>query len=388
MAGDVPELGATDDPATLIPGDPAVLRSAGGTYHRYAGMLRDAAAGLGQVAAPEGWSGPAADGFRAAFHPEPRRWQDAATAFVEAARAVDDHAAALEWARGRAGDAVARWAAAGAASEAARTQYDRAIAAGATPTPFVDPGETARVDAQAVLTQARRHVRESGDRSAAVVTAACAAAPSAPGFWGRLADGTGAVAADAGNALASVGNALLGHPADVAAMVAGGALATVSAVGVVGSVALDATGVGAVGGVPLGGLSAAGVATGVGIAGVGAADVVQHAVTDDRVAPFSVAADADAGADVPLSPTERITTAGVPGGQERVRELPDEQAVEDLYDDLARDGSPVEWNRYSGETPLRLDDGTEIGLRQSTRHGSTIDVKLPNGEQWKVHIPR
>ena len=161
--------------------------------------------------------------------------------------------------------------------------------------PFVDPGDAARADAQRLLAEARQHVRDSGDRSAAPVTAACATAPTAPGSWGELADGAGVVAAGAGNALASVGNALLRNPLDAVAVVGGGALAAVSAAGVVGSVALDATGVGAVAGVPLGGLSLAGMATGVGIAGVGAADAIAHAVGDDRVAPFTVAADADAG---------------------------------------------------------------------------------------------
>lgn len=246
----MPELGASEDPAALIPGDPVVLRTAGATYRRYALTLEDASTGLGRVGTPEGWSGPAADGFRAAFAPEPRRWQDAATAFGDAARATDDHAAALEWARGRAAEAVIRWREAQMASATARAQYDRAIANGAAPVPFLDPGDGARADAQRLLAQARQHVRDSGDRSAAVVTAACAAAPAAPGFWSELADGAGAVAAEAGNALASVGNALLRNPLDVAAVVGGGALAAVSAAGVVGSVALDATGIGAVAGVP------------------------------------------------------------------------------------------------------------------------------------------
>ena len=336
------ELGATEGPDALIPGSPVVLRTAGETYRRYARMLGDAAAGLGRTGTPEGWSGPAADSFRSAFAPEPRRWQDAATAFGDAARAVDDHATALEWAQDRAGEAVVRWREAEGVSAAARAQHDPAL-------PFVDPGDGARVVAQSVLDEARRHVRESGDRSAALVTAACATAPAAPGFWGELADGAGAVAGEIGNASASLGNALLNHPADVAAMAGGGALAAVSAAGVVGSLALDATGVGAVGGVPLGGLSLAGVATGVGIAGVGAADVITHAGGDDRVAPFTVAADADAGEDVPLAPADRLTTVGVPGAQERIRELPDEQAVEELYDELAEDGTPVQWNGYSGQ---------------------------------------
>ena len=92
----MPELGATEDLTALIPGNPVVLRTAGATYRRYALTLEDASAGLARVGTPEGWSGPAADGFRAAFAPEPRRWQDAAAAFGEAARAADDHATALE----------------------------------------------------------------------------------------------------------------------------------------------------------------------------------------------------------------------------------------------------------------------------------------------------
>ncbi|GAA4932789.1 putative T7SS-secreted protein [Actinomycetospora succinea] len=383
------ELGATEDPAALGPGDPVVLRTAGATYRRYAQMLGDAATGLGRIGTPEGWSGPAADGFRSAFALEPQRWQDAAAAFGEAARAVGDHAGAIDWARGRAGEAILRWQEAQATSITARARYDETVAAGAAPVPFVDPGEDARADAQAILAQAREHVRDSGDAAAGVVTAACTGAPAAPGFWGELADGAGAVAAGLGNASASLGNALLDHPANVAAMLGGGALAGLSAVGVAGSIGVTATGVGAPVGAPLGALSATGVATGAAIAGLGAADTVQHALTDDRVAPFRVAADADAGDDAPLSPADRLTTVGVPGGQERVRELPDEQAIENLYDELTEGGgTPVEWNGYRGVPPLRLEDGTEIGLRQSTKHGSTIDIKLPNGEQWKVHIPR
>ena len=274
------------------------------------------------------------------------------------------------------------------ASTTARAQHDQAIAAGAAPVPFVDPGGGARADALWLLAEARQHVRDSGDRSAAVVTAACAGAPAAPGFWGDLAGGAGAVAAEAGNALASVGNALLRNPLDAVAVVGGGALAAVSAAGVVGSVALDATGIGAVAGVPLGGLSLAGVATGVGIAGVGAADAIAHAVGDDRVAPFTVAADADAGSDIPLAPAERIPTVGEPGRNPNIRQLPDEQAVRELYEELAEGGSPVSWAGYDGSS-VRLSDGTEIGLRGgSGSGGTTLDARLPNGEQWKVHIPR
>ena len=169
---------------------------------------------------------------------------------------------------------------------------------------------------------------------------------------------------EAGNALASVGNALLRNPLDAAAVVGGGALAAVSAAGVVGSVALDATGVGAVAGVPLGGLSLAGVATGVGIAGVGAADAIAHAVGDDRVAPFTVAADADAGDDVPLAPAERIPTVGDPGDTGARPRAPDEQAVERPLRRARRGRHACRAGTATrGSHRCSLPDGTEIGLR-------------------------
>lgn len=278
-----------------------------------------------------------------------------------------------------------RWLEGEAESTAAQAQDDQG--AGAVPVPLVDPGEDARTEARVLLRDARRHVRESGDVSAAVVTAACGAAPVAPGFRGELADGAGAVAAGLGNAGASLGNALLGHPGNVAAMLGGGALAGISAIGVAGSVGATATGVGAPVGVPLGAASTAGVAAGAAIAGLAAADTVQHAVTDDRVAPFTVATDADAEEVTPLPPASRIPTVGEEGRNPGVRTLATEQEIEDLYDELAADGTPVSWNSYPGPA-VRLPDGTEIGLRgQSQSGGTTMDARLPSGERWKVHLP-
>ncbi|MFC5137042.1 hypothetical protein ACFPK1_02265 [Actinomycetospora rhizophila] len=170
-------------------------------------------------------------------------------------------------------------------------------------------------------------------------------------------------------------------------MLGGGALAGVSAVGVAGSVGVTATGVGAPVGVPFGALSAAGVATGAAMAGLGAADTVQHALTDDRVAPFTVATDADAGSDAPLPPAEQLRSVGEPGKNRNVRQLPTSGDVEALYEDLADGAEPTSWTNYSGRV-VRLSDGTEIGLRDEARSpGTTIDARLPNGERWKIHIP-
>ncbi|MDF2978264.1 MAG: hypothetical protein K0S40_2992, partial [Actinomycetospora sp.] len=127
----------------------------------------------------------------------------------------------------------------------------------------------------------------ANEAAARAIQAAVDALPGAPPATTPQAGGPGlgAALAGAGNIAASLGNAALHHPTSALALVGGGVLAGLSAVGVAGGTAATATGVGAPVGVPLGGLSAAGVAAGVGLAGAGAIDLTQHALGDDRVAP-------------------------------------------------------------------------------------------------------
>ncbi|WP_190812610.1 hypothetical protein [Saccharopolyspora pogona] len=88
------------------------------------------------------------------------------------------------------------------------------------------------------------------------------------------------------NDLASVGNAILNHPTDVAMAAAGIGLMAVSAGGEGLGIALDATGVGAIGGVPLNAVSAAGIATGATMVGAAAMNIATNAAGDDRVEPL------------------------------------------------------------------------------------------------------
>jgi hypothetical protein len=61
-------------------------------------------------------------------------------------------------------------------------------------------------------------------------------------------------------------------------------------------------------GVPLAGLSAAGVAAGAGLAGAGAIDLTRHALGDDRVTPFQVNEETGGGAATPpFDPPGEIT---------------------------------------------------------------------------------
>lgn len=307
------ELGETGDATLLVPGRPELLHEVAWSLGGRADELTEAGRGLARIAAPEGWSGPAADRFRRAFTVQPERWAEAGDAHRSAADAIEAYAATLEGAQRDAADAVGLWDDAQRRSATARAAYDQQAATTlAPPASFVDPADADRQAAVASLAAARERVREAGDRAAAAVSAAGDQAPQSGGFWSDLASGAGTVAAQVGNAAASIGNAALHHPGAVTALAGGAALTAVSAVGFAGGVALDATGVGTVGGLPLGAASAAGVATGVGLAGAGAIDLALNARTNDQVAPFRVAqdsgpSDGSTAPDPPFDPPTRIT---------------------------------------------------------------------------------
>jgi hypothetical protein len=85
------------------------------------------------------------------------------------------------------------------------------------------------------------------------------------------------------NGLASVGNAMLQHPLDTAGLVGGAALTMISSAGEVGGLMLDATGIGAVIGVPANVVSAAGIAVGGTMMVASIGDLARHSATDDQV---------------------------------------------------------------------------------------------------------
>jgi len=94
---------------------------------------------------------------------------------------------------------------------------------------------------------------------------------------------------------ASFGSAMAHHPGDVAVLMAGIALMGVGAGGEVLGGALDATGIGALGGVPLNVASAGVIDAGAGVAAVAVGDLGRHAATDDRVSPMEGRADGGSG---------------------------------------------------------------------------------------------
>lgn len=303
------ELGQTDDPRALIPGDPAAVGNDASSLAIYGDLLHDAAAGLRRIDTADGWSGAAADNFRAAFRGHPDKWQRAGDAFHNAAAALDTYATTLSETQQRAADAIQLWNRARAATTNAQVQHaadvQRAqqnaaaqsangIATIAPAIPFVDAGEPIRQEARRLLDTARGRLKAAGDAAGRVVGEARDKAPSAPSFWskagnflGEIGQGAQNVGAHVVNGLASLGNSAVSHPGDMLAAAAGVALTAVSAGGEGLGVALDATGVGAIAGVPLNAVSLAGITAGAGLTTVAMADIARHAAGDNQVSPMN-----------------------------------------------------------------------------------------------------
>ncbi|NUQ97740.1 MAG: hypothetical protein HOY79_14690 [Streptomyces sp.] len=294
------ELGQTSDPRELVPGAPDSLTTTAQSLLAYGDVLVEAGEGLAKIDTADGWRGEAGDAFRDRFHGQPTRWIEAGNEFHAAANALYDYVYTLRAAQQRAGEAITQFARGEAATKAAKSAYEQQVNQARSKgdnseIPFNDPGEADRAAARGNLDTARSNVDSAGHTAATLVKKATESAPERPGFWSKVGDffsDAGEELLDGGkmvvNDLASFGNAMLQHPGDSAAMLGGMLLAGVSAGGEGVGVLLDATGAGAIAGVPLNVVSAAGIATGVGMAGAGALDLAQHATSDSAVEPLQM----------------------------------------------------------------------------------------------------
>lgn len=139
-------LGCTTDPVALVPGSVSALADLLWQLRDYADALVTAGDGLARIDTEAGWSGEAADGFREAYHAQPRRWREAGDSFVEAAAAVDRYASTLSWAQARAVEAIELHA---------QGEQQTAQASSSIP-PYDDPGEACREAARELLQHAPR----------------------------------------------------------------------------------------------------------------------------------------------------------------------------------------------------------------------------------------
>lgn len=363
-----------------LPGDPDAVLAASRELTRAADGL--AAAREGLVARARSitadWTGRAAPAALARIEQDARALQQAAGVAARAAAPLATYAeelrqAQLDYARGEQIllDGRTALAAVGAgavpAADAAREAASRTLS---DATLLIDQAEERALVANETAARALRE-------ASAGLGAASSPAPPA---------GRSSALADFGNAAASFGNAALRNPLDGLAVIGGGALATVSAVGLAGSVAIDATGVGAVVGIPAGGAAAAGVVGGVGLAGAGLIGLALHAGTDSRVTPFQT----NVSVEHPDAERveDRVSTVGTPGRSRGVRVVETDGEIREVFDELSEGGVDMTPDDYNGRI-VRLPDGTTVGLREVARSapGATIETTFPDGRRSrKVHV--
>lgn len=216
------ELGTTEDPRALVPGDPeGVAADATALAERAATVARtgEALRRIGTGA----WTGPASDAWREHHDEDAVRWFRGADSLDAAARALAGHAEALRRAQSEAGRAITAWR----AGEAATADVERRVAAGASPPP-VDPGADARGRAVEILSTARTEVQRSGEEVASVLRGEAVLAPRDSqkqtdadfygGIWDSIsgaAEGAWTVVSNPALAAAGVVQAAA-HPADTA----------------------------------------------------------------------------------------------------------------------------------------------------------------------------
>lgn len=78
---------------------------------------------------------------------------------------------------------------------------------------------------------------------------------------------------------------------------------------------------------------------------------------------------------------------GKPGKGGPIKHVPDQKALEDLFDTLSHGGETIAPGTYPGVVK-KLPDGTIVRMRDwsGKTHDATIDVTLPDGKRIKVHI--
>jgi RHS repeat-associated protein len=209
LGADVPELqlGQTSDPAQLVHGDPAAIRSCASRLRTFSAAFGQTAEGLTGLDAGH-WSGRAADAFRGKFAPHPAKWRDASSATEDASGALETYAAAVASAQGTARQAIEMYAAAQQVTASAQAVYQQQVTAYASaaqlydarlaagtdpgarpvePAAFSDPGASLRAQAQELLGQARSARDTAAARAAATISNAAGQAPAEPSFWSQVA---------------------------------------------------------------------------------------------------------------------------------------------------------------------------------------------------------
>ncbi|MFF0478334.1 putative T7SS-secreted protein [Streptomyces sp. NPDC004284] len=210
MGADVAEmeLDETEDPKKIIYGSVSKLRA----NAQHLGDLRTNFDKVGKGIKgldSSAIKGQAAEAFGESVAQEPPKWFKAADAFEKAQNALTRFAETVEWAQGRAEEAIADYKAAKKASEDARTaynakvdEYNAAVKAEKDelpprPSGFTDPGEAGVKAAYDKVVEARQQRNEAAERAHAAITAARDAAPPKPSYAEQVGDGIQGLQIDA-----------------------------------------------------------------------------------------------------------------------------------------------------------------------------------------------
>lgn len=180
------QLGETEDPKELIPGNPEAVQESARSLRSQGDKFEATGETLGQVRISN-WFGQASDSFWDKFEPEKIKWYRAADAMREAATQLEQHGETVSWAQDQAQEAIDLWKRGEQATAQAKAQHaadvakfnqeqtDFADSGGVNvmaprPPEFSDPGEELRQRAQEVLDRAREQLSERGDAVAGALS--------------------------------------------------------------------------------------------------------------------------------------------------------------------------------------------------------------------------
>ena len=372
-------LGESGDP---VPGDPEAVALLGLTLRGTADDIRRETGEVQALSSVESWKSDAAGRFRdaaddavgdlrKAFH----RYDVAAGAMGTAVRdgSDADWASALAHAQavslkalrdGQNADADHRAAGQQLKSLPPGTSQDDPDAASAHRRQQAAQGA---LDAAKRLLNSAKYIRDqAADTTAARIHRAITHDGMHDSTWDKVEDTAGTVLSDTGNFLknvgeqalsdlGSLGNAML-HDADQVGEVLGGAaLIGLGAGGEVGGIALDATGIGALLGVPAGVVSAGAIATGAGLLAAGAGQLAMDAAGPDRVSMSSDSGGSGGGGDWSGSettkadpkPTSEEDRAGYTQRKDELSEMRRSQQVKEVQKGIKVDGQKYKPERAS-----------------------------------------
>ncbi|MFJ8076692.1 putative T7SS-secreted protein [Streptomyces sp. NPDC096176] len=210
MGADVAEmeLDQTEDPKKIIYGSVSKIRANAehlGDFRTNFDKVGKGIKGLD----PSAIKGETAAAFADSVAKEPPRWFKAADAFEEAQGALSRFADTVEWAQGRAQEAINDYKAAKKASDDARAaynkkvdEYNNAVTAQKDdlpprPSGFTDPGEAGIKAAYDKVIEARKQRNEAAATARSAIAAARDAAPPKPSYAEQAGDGFQAMAIDA-----------------------------------------------------------------------------------------------------------------------------------------------------------------------------------------------